>query len=289
MDNDYSFEFNELDKQTNVVLLLVNNPNLKMDKPFNYEICGMKMMDYVKHCFKYANIIEKEINAGEDVLDAVKTVSLADRKYTMILFSDTPLLKRKTVLEVLEYLQMKKLSVLKLTRGYVFETDYLKTIDKLYAPQLHYFDEEDFMACVNLKQLSIITEILQNRIISYHQQNGVIFTNPNTCKIDIDCNIGCGTKIENNNVLKGKVIIGNNSHLQSNNVIENSVIKNNVTISCSNITNTFIEEDCVIRPYCVIKNNSYLEKSVVVNEFSYVSGSLIKQNAVIEAFSKLKN
>ena len=289
MSDNFNFEFNELDKQTNVVLLLVNNPNLNMEKPYNFLMCGMKMKDYVKQCFKYANCIEKEINAGEDILDAVKNEKLDNKKYTMILFSDTPLLKRKTILEVLEYMQIKNLSVLKLTRGYVFETEYLKKIDKLYDPQLHYFDEEDFMACVNLKQLSIITEILQNRIISYHMQNGVVFTSPNSCKIDVNCNIEKGTIIENNNVLKGKVIIGNNSHLISNNIIENSVIKNNVTINCSNISNAFIEENCTIKPYCVINNNSYLEKNVVVNEFSFISESLIKQNTVIESYTKLKN
>ena len=39
---------------------------------------------------------------------------------------------------------MKGLSVLKLTRGYVFDTKYLMQIENLYNPQTEYFEEEDF-------------------------------------------------------------------------------------------------------------------------------------------------
>lgn len=289
MELNNSLEFDELDKDVQVVLLLVNNPAFNIEKPYELEMCGLSMKNWVRACFKNAPICEREISSNDDIMSSIKGVDLGDRKYTLVLFSDTPLLKRKTVLEIIEYAQMKKLSVLKLTRGYVFETVYLKTIDKLYAPQLHYFDEEDFITCFNFKQYALINEILQTRIINYHMKNGVEFTKPETCEIDVNVVIESGTIIEKNNKIKGKCIIENNSHLCEDNSILNSVIKNGCKLEKSSINNSFLEENCIVKPYCVIENNSLLQNNCVINSFCYISKSIIKSNENVEPFSKIIN
>lgn len=282
-------KFEELDKQVQVVLLLVNNPNFKVEKPYNLNMCGIKMKEWIIKSIKYAPIKEIEIDETDDLISVLKNVDLGNQKYTLVLFSDTPLLKRKTILEIIEYVSIKKLSVLKLTRGYVFETEYLKTIDKLYAPQLHYFDEEDFITCFNFKQFSLINDILQTRIINFHMKNGVLFYNPSSCNIDVDVVIEKGVKVYANNVLKGKCIIETNSQLLEGNKIENSIIKNDCVIENSHINKSFIEENCVIKPNCVIENNSLIQNNAIINSFSFIKNSVVKSNSNIEAFSKLEN
>ena len=281
------FDFNNLDNEVQVILFLTNHKEIKIERLYDMELFGIPMKDYVRNCFKNAIICEKEYDEEKDLLMQVKGCDLGDRKYTMVLFSDTPLLKRQTVLEVIEYVKMKSLSVLKLTRGYVFETNYLKTIDKLYAPQFHYFDEEDFMHCFNNKQLSLISDVLRNRILSFNMKKGVLFLSPETTRVDICANIEEGVIIEANNIIKGKTIIETNSHLYPNNVIENSVIKKDVKVNNSTILNSFIEENCEIKSYCLIENNSLLERDCVVNSFCKISNAVIEKESVINSFSDL--
>lgn len=279
--------FNELDKNVQVVLMCVNNSSMQIKDLPNYEICGLKMKDYVRQCFKYALIQEVECNEEDDIIKKAKQCVLSDKKYTMILFSDTPLLKRKTVLEILEYFEMKSLSVLKLTRGYVFETDYLRKVETLYSPQFHYFDEEDFMSCFNLKQLALINDIMQNRIIDYHLKNGVIFKNPQTCSVDVNAVIGEGVMVEQNNVIKGKTIIESGSHLFPNNIINKSIIKSGCKISNSIINNSFIENNCTVNPFCLIENNSLIEENSTIESFCKVSKTVIKKGSTINSFSNV--
>lgn len=287
--NGQKLEFNELDKAVNVVLFLVKNKNFSNENIFDMEMCGLKMKDWVKSAVKYAKVNEIEMDEETDILSSLKTLELDDKKYTVVLFSDTPLLKRKTFLDVIDYAVRQNLSVLKLTRGYVFETRYLKDISKLYAPKQQYFDEEDFMRCLNLKQFLLINEILQNRIIDYHIKNGVIFINPSSCNIDVNVVIGENTIIYGNNQIKGKCIIENNSQLMGGNIVENSVLKSGVKIENATIKNSFIEEKCEIMPYVVIENNSLLQSGAKIKSFSYISGSVIKENEIIEEFTKVIN
>ena len=159
--------------------------------------------------------------------------------------------------------------------------------DKLYAPQLHYFDEEDFMLVFNNKQLGLISDILRNRILDFNMKKGVILLSPETTKIDINASIEAGVTIFGNNVIKGKSIIETNSQFKENNVICDSVIKNNVIIANSHINNSFIEENCEVSPFCIIENNSLLEKGVKVNSFCKISKAVIKSGATVESFSNI--
>ena len=281
------FDFNNLDSEVQVILMLTNHSDIKIDKLYNYKLYGLEMKNYIRNCFKNSPIFEKEYDEAGDLLMQVKGCNIGDRKYTMVLFSDTPLLKRQTVLEIIEYAKMKSLSVLRLTRGFIFETNYLKTIDKLYAPQLHYFDEEDLMQVFNNKQLGLISDILRNRILDFNMKKGVILLSPETTKIDINASIEAGVTIFGNNVIKGKSIIETNSQFKENNVICDSVIKNNVIIANSHINNSFIEENCEVSPFCIIENNSLLEKGVKVNSFCKISKAVIKSGATVESFSNI--
>ena len=148
MENNNS-KIEKLLSDVEVILLLIDNEAYKTTKKsYEHELFGKTILDWVKVAVSGTSIKEVKANKTDDVLTTIKP-HLSDKKYTVVLYSDTPLLTKKTFLEVLEYVKIKELSTLKLTRGFVFETEYIKNIDKIYNPQTAYFNEEDFMAAYN--------------------------------------------------------------------------------------------------------------------------------------------
>ena len=98
----------------------------------------------------------------------------------------------------------KDLNVCKLTRGYVFRTEYIKRVVEIFAPQTYYFDEQDYITAVNFKQLSLVSDILKTRILEYHMKNGVYFENPDMVVIDSNVSIGKNTKVSGSCRFLGK-------------------------------------------------------------------------------------
>ena len=65
----------------------------------------------------------------------------------------------------------------------------------MFAPQTYYFNEEEFIQTVNFKQLDFVAEILKNRIIEFHMNNGVYIENQNNTIIEANVSIGKNAKI----------------------------------------------------------------------------------------------
>lgn len=254
------------------VILKVDNPKLGIDKKvFELELCGKTFLEWIENSVFDTTIRYADYVFGEDFLPAVKRVVDTNSKYTLVLFADTPLFEHKTMLQIMEYFKSKGLSVLKLTRGFVFETKYLLQIDNLLNPQMQYFDEDDFITCHSLKQYSMICEIMKNRILNYFMKNGVVFEDVGTTFVDADVQIGQNTIVKPFNQIKGKTIIEKGVVLGSNNILTNCVICENANISGSVIKNSLIEKDCKV---C---------------EFSTIENSKIKEGAIVPAHCNVKN
>ena len=183
---------------------------------------------------------------------------------------------------------MKGLSVLKLTRGFVFETDYLMRIDSLLNPQMQYFEEEDFMTCLNFKQTAMVAEVLKNRILTYFMKNGVFIEDPNSTFVDADCQIGEGTVIKPFNQIRGHTVIESGVEIQSNNIITDSVILQGAKITNSEIDNSFVGKNAVIESFCQIKNNAKICDDVVLPSHCVADGVVIEKDAKVKSFVKYK-
>ena len=157
-------------------------------------------------------------------------------------------------MEIFEYFTRKDLNVLKLTRGYIFKTDYLRECTEVMAPACHYFDGEDFITCFDFKQLSLVQDILKNRILDFHMKNGVNIINPLTTYIDADVIIESGVVIYQNNTLKGMCYIDKNVELLPNNVLENAIVSSGCQVVCSYIKNSKLPENKVVGPFESIVN-----------------------------------
>lgn len=231
-----------------VIILLVKNKNLLVKKPYEIDLLGKTMLDWVKlACSDYKTTLV-DYDAEQEVVQLIKPY-LDQSDYTMVFYSDTPLLKKSTVNDIVDYVLVKQPTVCKLTRGYVFNTAFAKDASKIYTVEPRYFDEEDFITAFNQKQVMIIQDILKNRIISFHLKNGVRIMDSNTTTIGADVTIESGTIIYPNNHIFGVCYIGKDVVLYPNNFIQNSIIDDECSVTYSVIKNSKIPAQTKIGPF----------------------------------------
>ena len=212
---------------------------------------------------------------------------LKQGKYTVVLFSDTPLITKKTVQEMLEFTMRRNLSVCKGTRSYIFLTEYIRQTDEIYSPQVYYFEEEDFMIASNFKQLSLITETLKNRILHFHMHHGVYIQDPSTTYIGPNVQIGKGSIVSGNVTLQGTVEIGQNT------TIAQSYINDAKVGSHNNITRAQLE-NCVVGDAnklegCIIGQGTIMGDEITVKAQSVIEHCQLQNKVQIGYACLLKN
>lgn len=241
--------FNKSSDDLLVIILQVKNLNFKgVLRPFDIEILGKKMWEWVSLAVD-GNIIKTTTCTEEsDILSLIKPL-LIHTQYTAVLYSDTPLLQKSTFLEIMDYFKQRQANVLKLSRGYIFNTDYIRNATSINAVQNKFFNEEDFMIATNFKQVAFIEEILKDRILDFHMNNGVFIENTNNISIDADVIIEPGSKIYSNNNIKGQTLIQKNCVLLPGNYIVDSIISSGSTIVQSYIKESRISENLYVGPF----------------------------------------
>ena len=224
--------------------------------PYDINICGKKMWEWVSLCAGDALVKSVVCTPESDILSVIKP-HLGNQKYTVVLYSDTPLFSAKTFKEVLTYFRGRGANVLKLKRGYVFDTEYIKSAESLIAFESENFgSEQDFLQVDNMQKLYEITKIIERRILDFHTAQGVIIKSYENTHIDCDVIIGEGTIIEPNNNLYGLSYIGKNCKLEPNNVVIDSIISDNCILKSSYICGSRISENMVVGPFESVINKS---------------------------------
>ena len=244
-----------VDSDTSVIILKIHNPTFQTaEKSYNLNILGKKMVDWLKEAFASCPIKEIETDMKADILSTIKP-HLSEKKWTAVFYADTPLLERKTFLNILDYVQVKNLNALKLERGYVFNTEFLKNANHiLFDVAEQKFSTDNFLSVFNMEQLEMATQILKNRILAHHQQNGVQIVDKISTYIDGDAEIGKNVIIYPNTTILGNCEIGDFVSLGPNCTIKNSKIQKNNNLSHCYIENSDIKENTAIKPFSSIIN-----------------------------------
>lgn len=223
------------------IILLYKNPSFKdFNRPFDLEISGKKMWKYVEMATSGIPTKTTLCTPETDVLSLVKPM-LSNSKWTLILYSDTPLIQKRTIREIVDYAENKGLNALRLTRGYIFNTEYLKTAETIYSSEVMHFGDDDFVMAFDIRQFEFVSQILKSRIIEFHQQNGVLIMDNQSTFIDADVVIESGVIIYPQNSICGTSIISKNTVLKSGNYIENSVVGSGAVITHSCLINAKVE------------------------------------------------
>ena len=240
----------QVDDDVAVIILKINNPALLTEcKSYDVSVFGKTLAQWTALAFNECPITEVVCSMSDDIISVIRP-HLSDKKWTAVFYADTPLLQRKTFLNVLDWAIAKHLNVLKLDRGYVFDTEFIKQADKIYSStETHDFGKEDFFCVFNQRQLATATTILQKRITDFHMQNGVQFINPESTFIDADVSIGKNVIVYPNNFLQGKTVIEDNVVLMPNNVIKNSKISSNNKLCNCVIEDSNIKPNSTIPPF----------------------------------------
>lgn len=274
--------------QTCAVILKVNYKNFGIQKKtYDLKILGKTMTDYVANAVFDANIKFAECEFGDDFLPLAKATTDPQSKYTIVLFSDTPLFQHKTFLQIMEYFDVKKLLALKLTRGYVFQTSYLLSLDSLPQMQTQYFEEEDFVTCSSLKQFAIVTEMQKNRILDYFMKNGVVIVDPASTFVDAQVDIAPNVVIEPFNTICGDTIIEGGVHLKSGNKIFDGIVCQNSCLQDTVIKDSFVGKNCNIRE-CKIFGKSKIGDDVTTPEYCSFDGVCVSKENKLESFVAYK-
>lgn len=239
-----------------VIILLVKNPAFKgFLKPYDLNIYGKKMWQWVEMAVQGYQTKTIACSCDSNILSLIKP-HLEETKFTAVFYSDTPLLQKSTIEEIFMFARSRDVNVLKLTRGYIFNTEYIKTVDEIKAMQTQYFEEEDFITCYNQKQVAFVSDIIKNRILDYHMEQGVYIEDPASTSIDCDVVIGAGTVISGCNKIMGASYIGKNCHINWGNIIENSIICENCELTQSYVSKSRISSNQVVGPFEKIINQS---------------------------------
>lgn len=110
------------------------------------------------------------------------------------------------------------------------------------------------------------------RKISELEKQGVLFINPQSCYVEENVEIGKGTVIEQNVMLQGDTVIG-----------ENCVIG----MGCK-LVDTKVGNDCEL--LSVVSVDAQLGDGILAGPFSYIRpGSIIKNNVKVGDFVEVKN
>ena len=244
-----------VDSDTSVIILKIHNPAFQTEeKSFNLKILGKKMVDWLKPAFASCPIKEVETDMKADILSTIKP-HLTDKKWTAVFYADTPLLERKTFLNILDYVQVKNIDALKLERGYIFNTEFLKNASHVFfSVEEQKFSQDNFLSVFNMEQLELATQLFKNRILSTHQQNGVQIVDKTTTYIDSDVEIGKNVVIFPNTTILGNCAIEDFVSLGPNCTIKNSKIKKQSTLSHCYVENSEIKEKTTIKPFSSVIN-----------------------------------
>ena len=250
------------------------------DGSFNIDLLGNPMYQYVvRACPSYPNCLKFD-HEKETVLGKIKPF-LGKSEYTLVLFADTPLITKNNVLNILDFAKAKGLNVCKLTRGWVFKTEYIKRVDEIYSPSIYYFQEEDFMVASSYETLSIISDILKNRVITYHMKNGVHFKAPETIYIDANVSIGEGTVIGEFVSLTGDTDIEKNARILSRSTLSNAKILSGAVVEGARIDGAVVMENAKIKSGVKLLENTAIKEGAVILEDSIISNAIIGEHCII--------
>ena len=214
---------------------------------------------------------------------------LKNREYTLVLFGDTPLLSKQTVLRAIKHLEDDGLNVCALPRGYVFRTEYIRRVDDVYAPQVYGENNEEYLCVDSNQNFMTIKEILRDKIFNFHEDNGVEFIDRKSTYVDSDVRIGGGVIVEPNTLISGKTEIYENAKIGFGSVIKSSKIGAGSEICGSEVISSVIKENVKIKGGAHITEKTFVGANSIVSENVVLVSASIANNVNIGANSYLVN
>ena len=239
----------------------------KMGSVGNIEILGKTMLEWVSLSLCDMPFVCIDNNDELALPELIRDYLDMQKEYTVVLYSDTPLITRKTVGEAVETARLNNLNVMRMTRGFVFKTDYIATAEKIYTAKTYYFDEDDFVTAYSFKQVSFIADVLKGRILTYHMNRGVQFEDSASTFIGCEVSIGANVIIGPNNNIVGKTVIKDNARIKRGNSIEDCIIDEGAEIESSKLVHSFVGKNTTVGPFANLRKNNVIGDNCHIGDF----------------------
>lgn len=142
-------------------------------------------------------------------------------------------------------------------------------------------DSEEFQGINSKVQLAQVSQIMKNRINTFHMENGITLEDPQSIYIGKDVIIGEDTTILQGTILEGDTKIGSDCIIGPYSKILNTNIQNGVSIQNSTVLNSSIDNYSVVGPYAYIRPNSKIGKHVKIGDFVEIKNSSIDDGSKV--------
>ena len=272
----------EINKEITVdcIVLLVESLHEYGKRSYDISLLGESMYNWVaRACQSKPTLVS--YSEEDDLLTTIKPM-LKSGEYTLVLYSDTPLLTANGLRQIVEFAKNKNLSVCKLARGWVLKTEYVKNAGAIYALNSYDVCNNEQFRVDSVDNIIKAINVLQNRINKYHMKNGVVLMNPSNTYIECGVTIDAGAVIEPFVSLKGTTSVGANSKICANTVIEDSTIATNSIIKAGGrVIRSAILDNAIVGNNCIISNKSVVGEEFIVSAGSILDGTTTMKNGKI--------
>ncbi|MCL2587383.1 MAG: hypothetical protein FWE31_04070 [Firmicutes bacterium] len=134
------------------------------------------------------------VGPGDDILTIVKRHGM-HHKWTCVLYSDMPLIMEECIRGAVEFATKGEHKVVRLPRGWLFDTDHVKSGGEITPATLETANPEHFLSVFNASQLDKARRQMQRRINLAHMENGVEIEDIDSTFIDITVQIESTARI----------------------------------------------------------------------------------------------
>lgn len=248
---------------------------------YEYKLLGVPMVNWVQRaCLARPMTVKVQKNA--DIISLVRPyANSAD--YTVVLFANTPLVSSEHIKDLLAFVQRKNMNAMKLKKGYVFNNEYILSVDELYSADTYNFSTDDFFEVNSLADFEDAKYILNEKLVKFHAGNSVEFLGLNQ-NIDAGVQIGYASKICSGATLEGKTSLGVENTIRSAAIVVNSKLGDSVDVGeGSIIVNSIIKSGSKIGAGSIIKN-SVIAPNANIGEGAKIADSALSENLIVGNF-----
>lgn len=256
----------ELGSELFVLVLIPQLPAFGVNRPLDLELCGRSLEDWTDAAIKGLAYRKVVATPGNDIISIVRSYA-THHKYTMVMYADTPLVSRVTIDNCLTYIKGFSHKAVRLPRGWIFETEYIKGGGTIETVDMPAEDKSDWTVVYNFERLAAAERLMRRRINSHHMMAGVQIVSPDTTFIDHGVTIERGVLILPNTVINGKSYIGKGSKIGP----------------FTNLrAGSRIGQNCRIGNFVEVKNST-IGDNTKVSHMTYVGDAVIGKNCNIGA------
>lgn len=142
-------------------------------------------------------------------------------------------------------------------------------------------DADACLGANDRRALLELNRLASERVLERHLENGVGFVSTDGVIIGPDVQIGAGTVVLPNTILRGNTVIGEDCEIGPGSIVENCRVGNGTKLNAVQAYGSVIHENVKIGPFVHIRPNSEIKAGVKIGDFVEVKNSVIGEKTSV--------